>query len=255
MIQFSANLGFLWQELQLTDGIRAAADAGFSAVECHWPYDVAASTVREALQETELPMLGINTVRGNVEAGDNGLSALSSRLTEAREAIDQAVEYASLIKARNIHVMAGYASGKNAHDTFMDNLSYAAGRAAGLGITILIEPLNHFDAPGYFLSTSVQAESIINELDLRNVKLMFDCYHVQIMEGDITRRLQRLLPIIGHVQIASVPSRGAPDVGELDYGYVIKTLDRLGYSEPVGAEYKPVGATRDSLQWMSALIR
>ena len=253
MIKYSANLGFLWKNRTLPDAIHLASNAGFSAVECHWPYATPAADVKDALQKTQLPMLSINTVRGDSNAGDNGLSALPNRLSQARDAIDQAVEYACEINARNIHVMAGNAIGERAHDTFIDNLKYAANRAHLHGITIVIEPLNHFDAPDYFLTTTTQAEEIVRQVDLPNLKLMFDCYHVQIMEGDISRRLTYLLPIIGHIQVASVPDRGRPDRGELNYGYIFKVLEELGYTQPVGAEYRPEGDTSDSLQWMKEL--
>jgi len=249
-MRFSANLGFLWTELSLPDAIRAAAKAGFDAVECHWPYTTPAQQVIDALDETGLQMLGLNTLRGNVEAGDNGLSAIPGRETEARAAIDQALAYAIAIKARNIHVMAGIASGEAAHNTFVANLAYATGLAKKHGITILIEPLNHYDAPYYFLQGSNQARAIIDEVKADNLKLMFDCYHLQIMEGDISRRLKALQPIIGHIQIASVPDRAEPDSGELDYRHVFELIQQIGYGEPIGAEYKPRSTTEDGLGWL-----
>lgn len=247
---FSANLGFLWTELPLPDAIRAAATAGFDAVECHWPCDVPAAEVAAALHETGLPMLGLNTRRGNVEAGENGLAALPGREAEARDAIDEAVDYAAAIGAHNVHVMAGVAQGPGARATFHGNLAHACARAAPQGITILIEPLNRNDAPGYFLQTTAQASEIIAALDLPNLKLMFDCYHVQIMEGDLCRRLTELLPIIGHIQFASVPDRGAPDHGEVAYGPVFRHIRALGYTAPLGAEYKPDRSTTESLGWL-----
>ncbi|KAB7615446.1 TIM barrel protein [Amylibacter sp. SFDW26] len=251
MTQFSANLGFLFTELSLPDAIRAAARVGFDAVECHWPYDVFAQDVRAALDETGLPMLGLNTVRGN--AGENGLSALVGRENEARAAIDQAVDYAAAIGALNIHVMAGFSSGVDAHDCFVTNLEYACEKSAQHGITILIEPLNHHDAPDYFLQTSAQAQEIIEAVSADNIKLMFDCYHLQIMEGDLTRRLQKLMPIIGHIQFASVPERSEPDQGEVNYTHIFQTLSALGYTAPLGAEYKPKTTTIDGLKWMETL--
>ena len=160
MTRLSANLGFLWTELSLRDAIRAAAAAGFEAVECHWPYDTDPALVKAALDETGLPMLGLNTVRGD----GNGLSALVGYEAEARAAIDQAVEYAVAIGARKIHVMAGFASGEAAHRTFVSNLRYALARVADRSIALLIEPLNHHDAPGYFLQTADQAAAIIAEI-------------------------------------------------------------------------------------------
>lgn len=251
MTKFSANLGFLWSELRLPDAIHTAKAAGFDAVECHWPYDVPAGDVRDALDATELVMLGLNTRRGDVEGGENGLSALPDRCTEARAAIDEALHYATEIKALKIHVMAGFASGQAAHDVFIANLRYACDAAASRGITILIEPLNHYDAPGYFLTTTDQARDIITEVGKPNIALMFDCYHVQLMEGDLSHRIADLLPIIGHIQFASIPERGAPLAGEINYAHVFDVISSLGYGAPLGAEYKPNGPTEETLEWLS----
>lgn len=251
MTKFSANLGFLWQDLPLPDAIHAAKAAGFDAVECHWPYDVPADEVLSALQATGLKMLGLNTRRGKPDMGDNGLSALPDRVTEARDAIVEAVAYAVAIKAANIHVMAGFSDGQTAHGTFVANLRYATELAAAHDITILIEPLNAYDAPGYFLKTTQQARAIIQEVAAPNLKLMFDCYHVQLSEGDLTHRLQDLLPIIGHIQFASVPDRGTPDHGEVNYAHIFDVIATLGYAGPLGAEYKPVGPTGSSLGWIA----
>ena len=251
-MKFSANLGFLWIEHSLPDAIRAAKKAGFHAVECHWPYAVSTDEVNAALAETGLTMLGLNTVRGDVAGGENGLSALAGREVEARAAIDQAIAYAAAINTPNIHVMAGFAGGDAARQTFIENLRYATAQASEHGITVLIEPLNHHDAPGYFLQTSVQAKAIIEAVAMDNLRLMFDCYHLQIMEGDISRGLAAMMPIIGHIQIASVPDRAEPDSGELDYEHVFGVLKELGYEAPIGAEYKPRDGTGNGLEWLKS---
>jgi len=252
-MQFSANLGFLWTDRDLPDAIRAAKAAGFDAVECHWPYAVSSADVRDALTQTGLPMLGLNTVRGDVENGENGLSALPGREREAYAAIDQAIIYARDIGARNIHVMAGFAQGARAEMTFIAALEYACSKAAGLGIQILIEPLNHYDAPGYFLGTTEHAAELITRVGAPNLKLMFDCYHVQLMEGDLTNRLRKLSPVIGHIQIARVPDRGPPDGGEVNYPYLFDVLSDIGWSSPIGAEYKSEKPTDMTLDWFRAL--
>ncbi|MCF6233078.1 MAG: TIM barrel protein [Rhodobacteraceae bacterium] len=249
MTEFSANLGFLWTELSLPDAIRAAARAGFCAVECHWPYDTPAADVSAALNKTGLSMLGLNTIRGN--AGDNGLAALTGRQDEARAAIDQALEYAVATGAKAVHVMAGIAQGDDAHETFIDNLRHACAQARPDGIMILIEPLNAYDAPGYFLQTSAQALGIISQVNAPELKLMFDCYHIQIMEGDLTRRLQNCLPVIGHIQFASVPERGDPSKGEINYRHIFAQIAQMGYAAPLGAEYKPDGPTEPTLGWLN----
>lgn len=249
-MQFSANLGFLWADLRLPDAIRAARAAGFDAVECHWPYAFEAAEVRAALAETGLRMLGLNTARGDVATGENGLSALPGRMAEARAAIDEAVAYAAAIGAANVHVMAGFSTGAAAHETFLENLRYACAQAAAQGICILIEPLNHYDAPGYFLQTTPQAIDIITLVGAPNLKLMFDCYHVQLMEGDLSHKLQALASHIGHIQFASVPDRGTPDHGEVNFAHVFSVIKQMGYTRPLGAEYKPKGPTDQTLDWL-----
>ncbi|MEM1197953.1 MAG: TIM barrel protein [Pseudomonadota bacterium] len=250
MAKFSANLGFLWTELSLPEAIHAAKGAGFEAVECHFPFEVPASEVKGALDATGLPMLGLNTVRGNVEEGEFGLAAVPGAETRARAAIDQAVDYAAAIGARNVHVMAGR---HGAHEVFVENLTYAAERAAPLGIGLLIEPINQRDAPDYFLSNVEQAAQIIGELGKTNISIMFDFYHVQIMQGDLLRRLETHLPLVGHIQIASVPHRNEPDRGEVDFRWLMGALDDLGYKGHVGAEYVPADTTDAGLGWLRAL--
>ncbi|KIC48027.1 TIM barrel protein [Tateyamaria sp. ANG-S1] len=244
MTQFSANLGFLWADRSLPDAIRAASAAGFDAVECHWPYDTPHDDVSAALSETGLPMLGLNTVRG--KPGENGLSALPGREVEARAAIDQAIAYADAVDARAIHVMAGFAQGDDARQAFEANLSYAVDRTDRV---ILIEPLNRHDAPGYFLQTTDQAQKIIKAVDRPNLKLMFDCYHVGRTEGDVMTRLTNLLPFIGHIQFASVPDRGPPTAGELNYKTIFAHTKALGWTAPLGAEFKPQN-TNENSDWL-----
>jgi len=247
-MKFSANLGFLWDDRPYPDRIRAARAAGFDAVELHWPYDDDPADVKAALDETGLPCLGLNTSRGGVDAGENGLSALPGREGDARAAIEQALDYAVAIDAANVHVMAGFAEGMEAEATFINNLQFACARAGGRGI--LIEPLNRYDAPGYFLKTATEAARIINAVGDDTVKLMFDCYHLQMMGGDLTHQLQDLMPIIGHVQFAAVPDRGTPDHGEVHYPYIFGLLDQLGWQTPLGAEYKDPRPTDETLDWL-----
>lgn len=247
MTTFSANLGFLWQDLGLPDAIRAAARAGFVAVELHWPYDTPTEGIRAALDETGLPLLGLNTLRGI--PGENGLSALPGREAEAKAAIDEAIAYADAVGAEAIHVMAGFAQGEAAYATFIDNLNYACSQTERV---ILIEPLNRHDSPNYFLGTTDLAQEIIADVAAPNLRLMFDCYHVARNEGDVLTRLGALLPILGHIQVASVPDRGPPDHGELHYPTVFEELSRLGWERPLGAEYKPTKPTEQTLAWLDA---
>jgi 2-dehydrotetronate isomerase len=254
MPRFSANLGFLFTEVPEIERVAAAAAAGFKAVEMHWPYQVPAAEMRNALSRSQVTMLGLNTPVGNAAAGDFGLGALSGREAEFQQALDQAVSYGHAIGATAVHCMSGLITAdaaSAAERTFVVNLKLAADKAAQADMTVLIEPINHRDKPGYFLHTIEQAASIIDQVGRRNVKIMFDCYHTQIMQGDLTRRLKDHLDLIGHVQIAAVPSRAEPDEGEIDYRDICQSLDRLGYSGWIGAEYKPRGRTEDGLGWLS----
>lgn len=255
MPRFSANLGFLFSDLPEAERIAAAAGAGFKAVEMHWPYQVPALQMREALVRSEVTMLGLNTPVGNAAAGDFGLGALPDRESEFQQAVDQALSYGSAIGASAIHCMAGTVPADEfaaAERTFIGNLRVAADKAAQAGMAILIEPINHRDKPGYFLHHVEQAASIIEQVGRGNVRIMFDCYHTQIMQGDLTQRLKTYLELIGHVQIAAVPSRAEPDEGEINYLDICRTLDKLGYAGWIGAEYKPRGRTEDGLGWLAA---
>lgn len=255
-MKISANLGFLYTDRALPDAIRAARADGFDAVECHFPYANDPAAVKAALAETGLTMLGLNTVRGDLAKSEFGLSALPGREAEARAAIDQALDYAAAIGAGKVHVMAGITDGgAGAETTFRANLAYACEKAAPLGITILTEPINHRNAPGYHISTIEHGAAIIADLGLPNLRLMFDCYHTQIMQGDLVRRLETHLPVIGHVQIAAVPDRGEPDAaGEVNFPYVLKALAAMGYDGAVGAEYLPRDkSSRGSLDWLAPL--
>ena len=242
-LTFSANLGFLWNDLPLPEAILRAHRAGFAAVECHWPYDHDPGEVRAVLDETGLPMLGLNTVPGD----SFGLSALPDQ-ARARAAIEQAVTYAEAIDAKAIHVMAGVAQGPLARARFEDCLRFACDLTDRM---ILIEPINHFDVPGYFLNTTDQTCEIIDAIGAPQIKLMFDCYHVARTEGRTQERLRALQQMIGHIQIAAVPDRGAPDHGTLDYQNVFAVLRDVAWARPIGAEYKPEGVVEKGLNWMA----
>lgn len=240
----------------MCDGIRAAAKAGFAAVECHFPYDIPTAEVLSALNETGLPMLGLNTQPGNKEAGDFGLAAVPGREEQARGYIDEAVTYASAIGCANVHVMAGRTDGGDAAESaYRENLAYACAAAAGHGLGVLIEPINHRDVPGYHLASVEAARATLDAVGADNLKVMYDCYHLQIMQGDVCARLAASLDIVGHVQFAAPHDRGEPDAGELDYGYVFDAIDAMGYQGFLGAEYKPRSTTEAGLGWLTALSR
>lgn len=251
-MKISANLGFLFKDLTLPDAIRAAAKADFGAIELHWPYATDPAVVRAALDETALPLIALNTAPGSRERGDFGLSAVPGREEEARRTIDEAVAYAVATGAANIHVMAGRAEGEAALATFVDNLRYADGLIGSRAIGILIEPLNRGDAPGYFLHTLEDAIAVQDAAGIDRVKLMFDCYHLQIEGGDLLKRVEANLDRIGHVQIAAVPDRGEPDRGEVAYDRLLPAIVAAGYSGWIGAEYRPRTSTVAGLGWLEA---
>ena len=253
-MRFSANIGFLFGDRPLVERIHAAAANGFTAIEMHWPYETAPELVADAIRSRGLTMLGVNTPRGG--SADFGLAAVPGREAEFQSGFDLSLDYARKIGASAIHCMAGrLGSGDRqaAERTFVENLRIASDKTQGEKIILLVEPINHRDAPSYVLTHSAQAAAIIERAERGNIKLMFDCYHLQITEGDLTRRLETFLPLIGHVQIAAVPSRAEPDEGEIDYGHIVQTLARLGYDGWIGAEYKPRGATEDGLGWRDKL--
>ena len=251
-LRFSANLGFLWTHLTLPDAILEASKVGFDAVECHWPFDFCPIDVRSALNQTNLPMICINTRPGNIQMGDFGLSAVFGRENEARSAIAEAFNYAISIEAKFVHVMAGLTNrDSRAEATYQNNLCYAADLAQSSGIQVLIEPINQTDVRGYHLSYMEDAISTIKAVNSENIKLMFDCYHCQIMQGDLIRRLVTNLSYIGHVQIAGVPDRGEPHAGELSYKAVLKALQSNGYRGYIGAEYKPRKTLGEGLTWLN----
>ncbi|PTX56122.1 hydroxypyruvate isomerase [Litoreibacter ponti] len=252
-MQFSANLGFLWNDQPLPDAIHKAKAAGFAGVELHWPYATPATDVADALRDTGLPCLGLNTQRGDVAAGDNGCTAIPGREAEARDYIDEALAYADAIGAGAVHVMAGFTDkGEAAQATFTDNLTYACAEAAKRGKTILIEPLNAYDAPGYHHGTLNEALAAREKVAADNLKIMFDCYHLQIMGGDLLRNIKVNLDAIGHIQFAAVPDRGEPDQGEVDYQWLLHEIEALGWQTPFGAEYKARSTTDAGIGWLDA---
>lgn len=256
MPRFSANIGLLWPDRPLLERIDAAARAGFRAIEMHWPYEVPAAEVAARCRRQGLRILGINTSRGDFERGERGLGAQPGREAAFLEDFERVRQYGRACGASAIHVMVGnlpaegYEAGRR---TLLANLAAAVQRVADEDLTLLLEPLNPRDNPGYFYSTVEQAAAIVRELASPRVKLQFDAYHVALTEGDVLGKLERYLPMIGHVQIAAVPNRAEPDEGELDYKTVFRALDALGYAGWVGCEYHPRGETDAGLAWTAAL--
>lgn len=254
MPRFSANISIMFTELPFLDRFAAAKEVGFAAVECWFPYEHSIETLRQVLARTGLTLNGINTVQGDP---DNwGLAGVPGREDKFRENLEQALSYASALGVGAIHVMAGFVgpAGRAAHlETYRGNLAWAADRAAGAGVTLVIEPLNARDRPNYLVGRSDDCVAVIEAVARPNLKLLFDVYHIQISEGDLTTRLRRHWPHIGHIQIAAVPSRAEPDEGEVDYRAILKEIDALGWAGWVGCEYKPRGDAVEGLRWREAL--
>jgi 2-dehydrotetronate isomerase len=251
MPRFAANLGYLFTERPLLERIDAAAAAGFKAIELQFPYDVPASAVQAAIEKNKLTILGLNTPPG-ARDGEFGLAAVPGREKDWQGLFSRALEYAGAIGASAIHCLAGKVAPEQrpaADKVFADNLARAADFAREKSITLLIEPINGRDRPNYFLNHVEHAADVIAKIGKANIRMQFDFYHVQIVGGDLIYRLEKFLPVIGHLQCAAVPSRHEPDEGEVNYPAVFEAVDRLGYKGWIGAEYRPRVRTEDGLGW------
>jgi hydroxypyruvate isomerase len=252
MPRFAANLAYLFTERPFLERFGAAAAAGFTAVELQFPYDQGPSAVKAELTRHGLTMLGINTPPGKTQAGEFGLAALPGREQDFALLFRRALDYVVAVGGRQIHVLAGHVPPEQrpaAERTFIANLAGAAEAAAEKAITLLIEPINPRDRPDYFLTRAEHAAGIIGEVGRPNVRIQFDFYHAQIVGGDLIRRFEKHAPLVGHVQVAAVPSRHEPDEGEVNYPAIFETLDRVGYQGFVAAEYRPRARTEDGLGW------
>jgi hydroxypyruvate isomerase len=253
MPRFAANISTMFTDRPFAERIQAAAAAGFSAVECQFPYEVAAGELARRLAEAAVELILLNTPPGDFAAGERGLAGLPGREAEFRAGLEPALEYAQALNCPQIHVMAGVKPEGLSKDAclqvFKANLRAAAEACARAGRVALIEPINTRDIPGYLLNTPAEGAALIAELGLSNLKLQFDFYHAQIMTGDLARSFERHLPIVGHVQVAGVPERHEPDTGEVNYPYLFDLIDRLGYAGWVGCEYFPAGSAEEGLGW------
>lgn len=254
MPRFAANLSMMFNEVPFLERFARARAAGFEGVEFLFPYAFDPSEVADALASSGLTQALFNMAPGDWEGGERGMACIPGREQEFEEGVEQALVYARALKCPRLHCMAGFVplgvDPSEAERTYTRNLAYAAERLAADDITLLIEPINHRDMPGYLLSRQDHARGIIERAHLDNLRLQFDIYHCQIVHGDLMRWMQALLPIIGHVQIADVPERHEPGSGEINYPNVLAELDRLGYQGWVGCEYRPAGVTEDGLGWM-----
>ncbi|GLK81012.1 2-oxo-tetronate isomerase [Methylopila turkensis] len=252
MPRFAANLTMMFNERPFLDRFAAAADAGFTAVEFLFPYDHAPDVVAAKLQAADLTQALFNMPPGDWAAGERGIAALPGREAEFDAGVDTAMAYAEATGVKRLHMMAGLvpADDPAANAAYRRAVRVAAEKLAEKGVDLLLEPINGRDMLGYFLNDFGKAAEIIAELNLPNVKLQYDVYHRQILHGDVLVSLEAMLPIVGHVQIASVPKRNEPNTGELNDSAIFAALDRLGYDGFVGCEYRPAGVTEDGLGWL-----
>src|SRR6516165_10678114 len=251
MPRFAANLTMMFNEVAFLDRFEAAAKAGFTAVEFLFPYEHAPDEIGKRLKANGLTQALFNLPPGDWAAGEKGFAALPARFADLQQSLVTALPYAQATGVKRLHLMAGIAerSDHKAVEAFYKSVAYAAEFFAPHGLDVVIEPINPRNVPGYFLNDFRFAADLIRELKVPNLKLQFDIYHCQILHGDVTMHLRAMMPITGHVQIASIPSRHEPDGEELNYPYLFAELDRLAYGGFVGCEYNPRGATTDGLGW------
>ena len=251
MPRFAANLGYLFTDRALLERIDAAAACGFKAIELQFPYDVPAAQVKSAIERNKLTVLGINTPPGE-RGGEFGLAAVPGREKDWQILFTRALDYITAIGGSAVHCLAGHVSPEQrpaAERVYTENLKAAADLAAAKNVTLLIEPINPRDRPNYFLNRVEHAADVIAKAGKPNIKMQFDFYHVQIVGGDLITRLEKFLPVIGHLQCAAVPVRHEPDDGEINYPFVFSEVDRLGYKGWIGCEYRPRGRTEAGLSW------
>ncbi len=252
--KFSANLSFLYQDLSFLDRFAAAAKDGFGALEYLGPYAEPKEKVANALQANGLKQALFNVPSGDWAGGERGIACLPDRIEEFRNGISLALDYAKALACPQVNVISGLvpkgADLETLEKVLVENLKYAAERTADAGVKLLIEPINLRDIPGFFLSSTNHAERILEKVGSDNLYIQYDFYHMQIMQGDLIPTFTRLKDRIAHVQIADNPGRNEPGTGEINYGFILSELDRLGYDGWVGCEYKPKAGTSEGLGWM-----
>ena len=252
MPRFAANLSMMFTEWDFLDRFAAAADAGFTAIEFLFPYAFAPDEIAKRLARHGLEQALFNLPPGNWEAGERGMACQPERAVEFRAALEKALPYAQATGVKRLHLMSGHGARGDAaaRAAFEAAVRHACARVAPHGIDITIEPINGRDMPDYFMNDFGFAVELIGALGLPNLKLQYDIYHRQILHGDVMRSLAALMPLIGHIQTASVPERQEPGSGELDDARIFRHLDALGYTGFVGCEYRPRGGTLEGLTWM-----
>ncbi len=240
----------MFTEVPLGERFALAAEAGFEAVEIQEPYDLPAATVARALKEC-----GLDLVLVNAPGGEAGLAGIPGAESEFADAMKVALDYVARTDTGLVHVLSGVLPPATARDAceevLVDNLRKASAEASCRGVTLLVEPINERDVPGYILTRQSQARRVVRAVDRTNVRIQFDFYHCQVSEGDVSRHFTEQLPWIGHVQISDNPGRHEPGTGEINHDWIFDLVDRSGYRGWVGAEYTPAGTTQEGLGWFA----
>jgi len=255
MPRFAANLSMMFNEVPFLDRFALAAKAGFKGVEFLFPYEHPAAEIAQRLKDNGLQQVLFNAPAGDFAKGERGMAAIPGKQAAFRESIKLALEYATTLACPRLHIMAGLKPEGVAHDTltavYGANLAYAAEECAKVGVKPIIEPINHRDIPGFFLNTTDQAAAIIAAIGPEKLGMQFDLYHCQITEGDVVKRVEKHLPLIAHMQVADTPGRHEPGTGEVNWPFVFKTIDALGFRGWIGCEYRPAGETLAGLSWFA----
>jgi hydroxypyruvate isomerase len=260
MPKLAANVSLLFPQLPFPERFAAAAKAGFRYVEYQFPYPFgSAQEIAERAKAAGVEVVLHNLPAGDAAKGDRGITCQPERQNEFREGVDRAVEYAKAVGCPRLNTLAGIRPESVTHDkaqqTLIDNLKYAAGKLKAAGLTLLTEPCNPRTIPGFFLNSSTQALVAIDAAGADNLKLQYDIFHMQIVEGDLAKTIERLLPRIGHIQIADVPDRHEPGTGEINFPWLLAHIDSLGYQGWIGAEYIPKGDTAEGLKWAAPYLK
>ena len=257
MPKFAANLTMLFNEVPFLDRFERAASAGFKAVEFLFPYAYSPSEIKQKLEQFDLSLVLHNLPAGDWDSGERGIACLPDRVDEFRTGVAKAIEYAKALHVPQLNCLAGKAPAgvdmQLVHQTFVDNLKYAASELQRADLKLLIEPINTFDIPGFFLSKTQQGIAILDEVGADNAFLQYDIYHAQRMEGELANTVEKYLGRIAHIQLADNPGRHEPGTGEINYSYLFKFLDQVGYQGWIGCEYKPANSTEAGLAWLQNL--
>jgi hydroxypyruvate isomerase len=254
--RFAANISMLFTEVPLLQRVGAAARAGFKAVEVQFPYELRAQALRDELDAHRLTMVLHNLPGGDWAAGDRGIACQPARVDEFRAGVAKAIDYATTLGVQQLNCLAGKqpddVSDAQARRTLVANVRYAAAELKRVGLRLLIEPINNYDVPGFWLNNTELAISVLDEVAADNAFLQYDVYHAQRFEGELAATLAKYLHRIGHIQVADNPGRNEPGTGEINYGFLFAHLQRIGYRGFVGCEYKPAGTTEAGLGWLAA---